>query len=221
MSRVYTRSEWGARVPARPYGSRPANHRLVVHWSASKITPAGASAGSQERRPPKKLGAKWYRLWRNPNTPAAQRRKLSKAITKYNRSLRAFTLYERAMASVDPKIVELEKAVMRQFQAYHMDGHGWSDLGYHEVIFASGNVYLGRPPTAWGAHCLNANERLGFCFVMTEGDVPTGAMLESYEDRVEFHGIRDAIGHRQVPGNSTACPGRLIRDLGLPAFYGS
>jgi hypothetical protein len=220
MSRVYTRAEWGARVPARPYGNRPDNHRLIVHWSASRITPAGASAGDHEKRtPPKKPGAKWYRLWRNPNTPAAQRRKLSKAITKYNRALRAFNLYERAMAAVDPKVVELEKAVMRQFQSFHMNGHGWSDLGYHEVIFASGNVYLGRPPSAYGAHCLNANDRLGFCFVMTEGDEPTPAMLRSYEDRIEYHGIRDAYGHRQILGNSTACPGILIRRLGLPARY--
>ena len=218
MSRVYTRSEWGARLPSRPYGHRPDNHRLIVHWSASKITPAGASAGDHEKFPkPKKPGRKWYRLWRDPNTPAAQRRKLSRTIRQYNRALKAWKIY--SSGPIDPKIIELEKAVMRQFQAYHMDGHGWTDLGYHEVIFATGNVYLGRPPSAYGAHCLNANDRLGFCFVMTEGDVPTSAMLSSYEDRIEFHGIRDAWGHRQIQGNSTACPGRLIRDLGLPRSY--
>jgi N-acetylmuramoyl-L-alanine amidase len=219
MSRVYTRAEWGARVPARPYGHRPDNHRLIVHWSGSKITPAGVNAGAQERKPPKRPGAKWYRLWRDPKTPAAQRRKLSKQIAQYNRLLRAFKAYERAQVSVDPKVVALEQQIMRQFQAYHMDGHGWSDLGYHEVIFASGNVYLARPPSAWGAHCLNANERLGFCLVMTEGDRPTHQMISSYEDRVEYHSIKDAWGHRQIPGNSTACPGRLISDLGLPAYF--
>lgn len=219
MSKVYTRAEWGARPPRGSYGTRPDVHRAIIHWSASQITPAGVAAGNAERKEPKRPGRKWYRLWRDPSTPAAQRRKLSKVIRQYNRSMRAFKAYEAAQMRVDPKILELEAKVMRQFQAYHMDGHGWMDLGYHEVIFASGNVYLGRPATATGAHCLNANDRLGFCLVMTEGDVPTSHMLEAVEDRIEFHGVRDAYGHRQIPGNSTACPGRLIRDLGLPRNF--
>ena len=217
--KVFTRAEWGARLPARPYGSRPSNHRAIIHWSGSSITPAGVKAGSQERKPPKRPGRKWYRLWRDPSTPKAQRRKLSKMITAYNRQLKLFKAYEAAQLVVDPKIIELEKSIMRQFQGYHMDGHGWSDIGYHEVIFASGNVYLGRPTTAWGAHCMNANERLGFCLVMTDGDVPTTQMLNTIEDRLEYHEVSDAYGHRQIPGNPTACPGRLIRDLGLPRSY--
>ncbi len=216
---VYTRSQWGARAPVREYGSRPDNHRLIVHWSGSKITPAGAAAGNDERQPPERPGRKWYRLWRNPNTPKAQRRRLSRAIRRYNRELRAFHLYQAANEEIDPKVIDLEKRIMRQFQDYHMDGHGWSDLGYHEVIFASGNVYLGRPPGAWGAHCLNANDRLGFCLVMTEGDVPTPRMLAAFEDRVEEHGVIDGYGHRQIPGNATACPGRLVTDIGLPRRF--
>lgn len=218
--RVYTRAEWGARTPSRPYGARPAIARVIVHWSASRITPAGVAAGDHEKRPkPQKPGRKWYRLWRDPNTPAARRRALSKAITKYNRALKAWKAHEAAMMRVDPKVVELEKAVMRQFQNFHMDGHGWNDIGYHEVFFASGNVYLGRPPTAYGAHCLNANDRLGFCFVMTEGDKPTAGMIEAYEARIHAHGIRDAWGHRQIRGNATACPGVLIQSFGLPETF--
>jgi hypothetical protein len=216
---VYTRPEWGARPPTRPYGRRPGNRRAIIHWSGSKITPAGVAAGDQERQPPKRPGRKWYRLWSDPSTPKAQRRRLSRMIRRYNAALRQFNAYQSATAPIDPKVVEMEKRIMRQFQDYHMDGHGWSDLGYHEVIFASGNVYLGRPLDAYGAHCLNANDRIGFCLVMTEGDVPTQRMLGSLEDRVEEHAVSDAFGHRQIPGNATACPGRLVTDLGLPRRF--
>lgn len=217
--KVFTRAEWGARPPRGAYGTRPSNRRAIIHWSGSKITPAGVTAGAHERKAPARPGRKWYKLWRDKTTPVAQRRKLSKMITAYNRQLKLFKAYEAAQAAVDPKIVELEKSILRQFQNYHMDGHGWLDIGYHEVIFASGNVYLCRPTTAWGAHCMNANERLGFCLVMTEGDVPTPTMLETVEERMEYHGVTDAYGHKQIPGNSTACPGRLVRDLGLPRRF--
>jgi hypothetical protein len=217
--KVYTRAEWGARLPRGGYGRRPLIHRAIIHWSGSKMTPAGVAAGAAEVQPPKRPGRKWYRLWRNPNTPTAQRRKLSRVIRKYNRLMRAFNAAEASQRSIDPKVIALEKQIMRQFQNFHMDGHGWNDLGYHEVIFASGNVYLGRPVDAYGAHCLNANDRLGFCLVMTEGDVPTHHMLFALDERLEHHDIRDAWGHRQIPGNSTACPGRLITDLGLPRSF--
>ncbi len=210
----YTRKDWGAR-PAGPWpGSRGKTDIGTVHWSGTKITEGGTLPGSLEAQP-KKPGRKWYRLWRDPNTPAAQRRKLSKMIRRYNTALREWKhSQEQEMPAY---VLEAEKAVMRQFQNYHMDGHGWSDIGYHRVIFASGNVYEGRNFAATGAHAINANHTTGYCFVMGPGDEPTPAMIRTFHEMRHVDGVTRYKGHNQWPGNATACPGpRLTEVLKLP-----
>jgi hypothetical protein len=53
-------------------------------------------------------------------------------------------------------------ASMRALQAFHQDGRGWCDVGYHFVIGADGRVYEGRPTDVLGAHVGGGNEgRLG------------------------------------------------------------
>jgi N-acetylmuramoyl-L-alanine amidase len=117
-------------------------------------------------------------------------------------------------------LVAAEKKIVRGFQNYHMDSHGWSDIWYHFLIFASGNVYLGRPVGAYGAHTLNANHTTGFCFVMGPGDMPTADMIESFHTLRNRHGVKRYRGHRQVPGNYTQCPGDdLIEILRMPVGY--
>ena len=45
-------------------------------------------------------------------------------------------------------------------------GNGWSDIGYHFVIYRDGSVHKGRPLEQIGAHTLgyNANS-IGICYI--------------------------------------------------------
>lgn len=219
--KVYTRAEWGARQPRAYPGRRLVDDRATVHWSGEKMAGTAYLDGANEPLlpKPKQPGPKWYQLWRDPNTPKAQRRKLSRAIRKYNQAVREFNAL-KLDRPIPAAIVDAEMKVMRSFQNYHMDHNNWSDIGYHYVIFASGNVYAARDEASYGAHAYNANDTTGICFAMGPGEQPTHAMIDSFMQLTKAHGLTRWKGHRQVPGNATQCPGDdLIRILGLPKGY--
>ena len=45
-------------------------------------------------------------------------------------------------------------------------GRGWSDIGYHYVIYLDGTVHPGRPVEKTGAHCTGQNANsIGICYV--------------------------------------------------------
>lgn len=45
-------------------------------------------------------------------------------------------------------------------------GRGWSDIGYHYVIYLDGSVHNGRPVEKIGAHCAGQNAKsIGICYV--------------------------------------------------------
>ena len=37
---------------------------------------------------------------------------------------------------------------------WHVEGNGWSDIGYHFYIDLEGNIFKGRDIATMGAHCL-------------------------------------------------------------------
>ena len=204
----FTREDWEA---APPTGTlTPARHggQGTVHYSASRIT------RSQKHLPkPEQPGAKWYRLWRNPLTPAVQRRRISRQIRAYNR---AVAEWRKTGGAVPAALIEAEKAIVRGFQSFHQRTRRWLDIAYHRIIFATGNVYEGRPLGVTGSHAVGANHTVGYCFVMGEGDEPTGHMLDAFHEQRAKDGVSRYAGHRQRPGNATSCPGdALTRALGL------
>lgn len=221
--RTFTRDEAGLR-PRRAGALTAHGGRATIHYSASELTPIGRA----ERRrlvKPKRPGAKWYAIWRAPHrTPEERERRarISRVIRDYNRAVKAYRKALAKLGPVDPKVVALEKAVWRSFQAYHIDVKGWSDIGYHVGIFASGNRYLGRYASrhavAWGAHAVNANNTLGIVFV-TDGPI-TYHQQASFDEVLGEYGIRPDLlrGHREVPGNATACPGDIIMDRIVRAY---
>ncbi|WOI58596.1 peptidoglycan recognition protein family protein [Streptomyces fradiae] len=106
-------------------------------------------------------------------------------------------------------------AYVRQIQAQHMDGNGWSDIGYSFAVCTHGYVYEGRGlrrrNSANGSTSLNNQDYAVLAMVGSSGlTVPTSAQL---------HGLRDAIDHcrREGPagpwlgghrdGYATSCPG--------------
>jgi hypothetical protein len=109
-------------------------------------------------------------------------------------------------------------AYVRQIQAQHMDGNGWSDIGYSFLVCTHGYVYEGRGlrrrNSANGSTTLNNQDYAVLLMVGSSGLTrPTTAQL---------HGARDAIdycrsegpagtwlgGHRD--GYATTCPGDPI-----------
>jgi hypothetical protein len=180
------RSEWGARaVPGSAYAPRGDSTTAVIHHTAETLR-------NEMKMSKARPGVKWY----------AARYKKNKAVQDV---LRAYSLG-------DSKAYEAECRAMRDHQAYHMNGQGWTDIGYHFVIMPSGRVFEGRPVYARGSHCLNGNHMIGISFAGNyEHDVLTVAQLAAYAELRREYGIKNVVGHYDVPGNSTACPGRNIK----------
>lgn len=193
--KIISRAEWGARS-AGPYTTVAWGPRAVVHHTAD-------FSGSEFAVKAKKPGPKWW-------------------LAKYrnNKQVKAaLNAYKKGLAAVQP----LEIKNMQFMQGFHMDHNGWSDLGYHYVIYPSGNVYEGRPSHTRGAHSNNAgNSMPGISFAMnSELEVATPASLAAFDDLCDMLGLTSVIGHRWVPGNATACPGKnLIRQLNINTSTG-
>lgn len=117
-------------------------------------------------------------------------------------------------------------AVVRSIWNFHVNGNGWSDIGYNWLVDPNGVVYIGRGDNILGAHFCGKNANtLGTCVM---GDfttvVPTEHALASLADLYawkactedidplgsSFHPasaniIPNVSGHRQ--SCSTSCPG--------------
>lgn len=99
---------------------------------------------------------------------------------------------------------------------YHIS-KGWGDIGYHFFITPDGKVMSGRTENTIGAHCQADSmnfKSLGICLpgnFMTE--VPTvqqlTSLLELLKKLISKYNIpkENVLGHREVSGASTACPG--------------
>ena len=102
----------------------------------------------------------------------------------------------------------------QQIHAWHL-ANGWTGIGYHFVVRKNGDVYRGRPEWALGAHTFGASEWLGVCFEgnfmrerMSEKQIQAGRALHRYL-RAKYGGRPDRR-HKDMPRNSTDCPGRYF-----------
>lgn len=78
------------------------------------------------------------------------------------------------MAGIKPKeiivhctaTVEGKNYTVEDVRRMHVQGRGWSDIGYHYLIYLDGTIHKGRPTTKVGAHCLGHNATsIGVCYV--------------------------------------------------------
>jgi hypothetical protein len=116
----------------------------------------------------------------------------------------------------------------RDWQAFHQNTRGWLDIGYHYLVDARGRLYEGRPPDALGAHVENQNTgRIGINF-MQDGRTHGLTFLQRRTLRKLFRsehkrlglpalktlanrpGDFAVLGHKEVPGQATDCPGAAI-----------
>jgi hypothetical protein len=114
----------------------------------------------------------------------------------------------------------------------HVSQNGWDGIGYHFVIGNGVDMPLGRIEATFrwrsqthGAHAgaqpaqkpYNA-DGLGICLIGNYDHLPLDPLVERrlvelcahLIDRVPTLAVGRIIGHRDVPGKATACPGRAV-----------
>ena len=105
-----------------------------------------------------------------------------------------------------------------QVKRYHL-GLGWRDIGYHYIIEKDGKIVKGR--TGTGAHCTadGMNKKgIGIALIGNfDKRLPTKKQLASL-DTIVFQEAQvykipytKIIGHNEVKGAATACPGKNLK----------
>jgi LysM repeat protein len=124
-------------------------------------------------------------------------------------------------------------AYVRRLQAQHMDGNGWSDIGYSFLACTHGSVYEGRGlerrNSANGNTTLNEQHYAVCALVGTAGVVtPTAPQIQGLRDAVAHCRSKggagwEILGHRD--GYRTDCPGaalyRMVRGGELEPVSGA
>ena len=96
-------------------------------------------------------------------------------------------------------------------------GNGWAGIGYHYLVRKDGTIYRGRPEDTVGAHAYGANSHsIGVCFegnyqveqTMPAAQLAAGQALVA--DIKRRWGIAKVIGHKDVAGSTTDCPGKYF-----------
>ena len=71
-------------------------------------------------------------------------------------------------------------------RSWHVDGRGWSDIGYHFYIDLHGDIYKGRDIAKIGAHTKGQNRNsIGICYcggVEVDGKTPKDTRTEEQKD---------------------------------------
>lgn len=123
-----------------------------------------------------------------------------------------------------------------QVRRYHLS-LGWRDIGYHFVVERDGRVVPGRDLSLPGAHCQTGGMNFRGIGIACIGNFENHPPLPLQEGALEnliralqqHYGIpvEKVLGHKEVPGAATSCPGRFL-ELGqirallrMPPYHGS
>lgn len=102
---------------------------------------------------------------------------------------------------------------------YHINSNGWGGIGYHFLVDKNGVVYYVGDISTARANVANLNDQvIGICLIgnFTQGQVPTDLQLDSTGKLCDFFinnfpqlnlGWDSVLGHKELPGQATACPG--------------
>jgi N-acetyl-anhydromuramyl-L-alanine amidase AmpD len=112
----------------------------------------------------------------------------------------------------------------RKVRSWHVDGNGWSDIGYHFLILNSristnfkiealnGCIELGRDIKKSGAHCKGYNTRsIGICLVGKDKFTKEQifSLIELITDLMRIYKIKldNVLGHYETPkAGGKTCP---------------
>lgn len=107
---------------------------------------------------------------------------------------------------------------MRALERQHIS-QGWSTIGYSFVVFPSGRVYVGRGFTGLPAAQGGENSGTWAISLAMNGETKKPGLLMRRSVRKLIANLADGApggqakelgGHREFPGQSTACPGKLV-----------
>lgn len=113
---------------------------------------------------------------------------------------------------------EAEAARLRGWRNYHVNGRGWSDIGYNYGISQAGRIWSLRGDRV-GAHATGHNSTtVGILFIVGDNEPLTPAaraaaaqLIAHLRSKAAGRGL---WGHQQMAGASTRCPGPYImRDI--------
>ncbi len=99
---------------------------------------------------------------------------------------------------------------------WHVEGRGWSDIGYHLYIDINGEIHGGRDIAKIGAHCKGHNRNsIGICYaggVEADGKTPKDTRLDCQKEALTAV-IRtlkamypEAVVHGHRDFSNKACP---------------
>jgi len=107
-------------------------------------------------------------------------------------------------------------------RGWHVNGRGWSDIGYHWVIRLDGSIEVGRPLDRSGAHTKGHNkDSVGVCYIggLDEDGKPKDTMNPEQEKawRMIVLSLRTLYGnHITIHGHnefaSKACPSFIVKE---------
>ncbi len=133
---------------------------------------------------------------------------------------------QRSLESIDRIIIHHSASAAGKFNAFdfarwHMDPNGRLNaprIAYHFCVDPDGKVYQTNKLTSMSWHTINANAT-GIGIVLNgnfETEQPTNAQLKSLKNLIRYLNNKlkkklPVYGHKEIPGNSTACPGRNVK----------
>jgi N-acetyl-anhydromuramyl-L-alanine amidase AmpD len=125
----------------------------------------------------------------------------------------------RLLSEIDTIVVHhsaTRQGDARAFARYHIENNGWPGIGYHYILDKSGRCYKCQPANVVSYHASGYNScSIGVCMVGDfDSEQPTQAQLDALvelcRELVRAYGIRQVVGHREVPGTHKTCPGRNV-----------
>lgn len=122
-----------------------------------------------------------------------------------------------------PPTIQNVAASLRGYRNYHIRTQKWPDIGYCYAIDQAGRVWecAGERVAAHSAspgYPLANHDGIGVLLVLGNTEQPTGAMINAIRElrvhlRTRYHNMNAIMGHRDVPGAATACPGEPVTAL--------
>lgn len=117
-------------------------------------------------------------------------------------------------ASATPPSMDIGADEIRR---WHVEGNGWSDIGYNAVIRRNGNIEMGRQEGAIGAHAAGYNsDSFAICLVGgtdKAGNAENNFTRDQFESLeiyirglIGWHPYAEVLGHRDLPDVTKDCP---------------
>lgn len=105
---------------------------------------------------------------------------------------------------------------VEQIKQWHKQ-RGFSDIGYHYVIYRDGSIHSGRPIERIGAHCLKHNAHsIGICYIGgvakdgktpkdTRTDVQKESLIKLIKELKAKYPKATVHGHREYANKACPC----------------